>query len=67
MSDIQHIPGFHVDEAKADVRRRTRNILDVHPATGWDLAEAMSVLDALEGIVRSRQGRPQQSLVRSIL
>lgn len=38
-----------------DVHRRVRNILDVYPATTWDLAEATEVLAALESIVRGRQ------------
>jgi hypothetical protein len=38
-----------------DVHRRIRNILDVYPATSWDLSESQAVLAALAGIVRGRQ------------
>ena len=38
-----------------DVFHRMRNVLDVYPASTWDLEEARSVLLALEGIVRGRR------------
>lgn len=38
-----------------DVHRRIRNVLDICPATSWNLEESKIVHDALQRIIRARQ------------
>jgi hypothetical protein len=39
------------------VHRRIRNILEIAPASSWDLDESVAVLNVLSAIVRARRRR----------